>query len=145
MASSQRVRELLSIAGAIAIGPLALTFGYSQGFMFGVAAVFYFFVCATLVPLLTYAAGRLKFFVWQLAVVSLTLSVIGDNLRLNSIHGREVISVTYGFWVFGTLLSAPLPVYFILEPLSRRRRYIIGSVIIIIAIGLYFGGALIIR
>jgi hypothetical protein len=117
----QRILEWLSILGALAIGPLFVVFGYWQRLMFGVAAWFYFLTCALVVPLLILAGGRLKFVVWQLAVLSLALSVIADDLRVGMrLHVGETASTTFKFWAVGTLLSAPAPVYFILLLLGQR-------------------------
>jgi hypothetical protein len=144
--TGQRVREALSVLGALAIGPLVLAFGYSQRFMFGVAALYYFLVCAAIVPLLTFAGGRLKFVVWQLAVLDLALSVVGDDLRGGMrMHARELLGVVYGFWFMGTLLSSPLPVYFILVRLPRRRLFVGILAIGVITAALFLGGWILIR
>lgn len=146
MLSKQRVIELLSLAGAIALGPLVLLCGYSAGFMFGVAAMFYFVVCALVIPLLVLIGGRLKFIIWQTAILDLVCSIIIDDIRVGMRFGaRELFSVPYEFWLFGTLLSAPLPVYFVLKPLPRRRRYIVGSVIAACAVALYLVSAIFVR
>jgi hypothetical protein len=135
-----RLREWLSVLAAIAIGPVFLVLGYSANLMFGLAAAAYFWVCAVVVPLLTYAAGRLKFVVWQLAVVDLALSTVADDLRVGMrMHAREVFSVSYTFWVLGTFLSSPLPIYFLLRPLPRRRSYVVGCLILVVALALYLG------
>ena len=132
------LRPSLSIFGALALGPVFLLLGYWQGnFVYGLAALAYFFVCAAIVPLLVLYARRLRVLVWQLAVASLDLSVIADNFRLHAIRGREAVSIAYPFWVLGTLLSAPVPVYFLLKPLTRQRKYVVGSLILIVAAALY--------
>lgn len=134
---SQTTRGWLSLVAGIAIGPVFLLLAYRAGLVFGLAAVAYFIVCATVVPLLTYIAGRFGFLVWQLTILSLALSVVGDNLRLKAIHGHEIASVAYVFWLIGTLLSSPLPVYLILKPMAPRRRYIVGSIILVVGVALY--------
>lgn len=139
MSTLPRTREWLSIIGALAVGPVALLFGYSQRLMFGLAAAYIVLIWLAIVPLLTYFGSRLKFFVWQLAVIDIALSVIGDDLRGNMIHGLEIVSVAYVFWGMGTLLSSPLPVFFILRSVPGRRRYFVGLSIAVIAIAMYLG------
>lgn len=138
-AANSRVREILALAIAIAIGPLFLIVGYSLHLVFGAGATSYLFVCAIVVPLLTAAGGRLKSVVWQLAIFSIILAVIGDNLRLNAIGGREILSVAFVSWVIGSVVSSPLPIYFILKPLPRRKRYLAGFVIALVAVALWIG------
>ena len=131
--------QWVSLAGSVVLGPLFFALGYTANLMFGLAAAAFFVVCLTLVPLLTYTAGRFRFVAWQAAVFSLVLSVIGDDLRLHSIHGREVFSIAYVFWVLGSLLSSPLPIYFVLRPLPRPKKYVFGFVILASGAALYLG------
>ncbi|MBZ5722492.1 MAG: hypothetical protein LAO03_19295 [Acidobacteriia bacterium] len=136
----ERLREWISLVAAVAIGPASLLIGYKiPGLIFGAAAGAGILLYALVVPLLTLAAGRLKFLAWQLAIISVVLAVIGDNLRLNAIHRSEIPSVAYVFWVVGTLLSSPLPIYFLLKPLVPRQRYIVGITIGAVAFVLWFG------
>jgi hypothetical protein len=138
--TGDRLREWISLIVAVVIGPAFLLIGYRvPGLIFGAAAGAYILVCATVVPLLTLAAGRLKFLAWQIAIISIVLAVIGDNLRLNAIHRNEIPSTAYVFWASGTLLSSPLPIYFLLKPLALRQRYIVGIIIGATALALWFG------
>jgi hypothetical protein len=107
--------------------------------MFGAAAIAYFVLCALGVPLLVVAAGRLKFFAWQIAIVSLTSAVVVDNIRQNAIHRSEIPSVAFGSWALGTLFSSPLPLYFILRPLTPRQKYIVGLFIGGLCLALWLG------
>ena len=92
------LRDWMSVVAAIAIGPVFLSIGYATpGLIFGAAAAAYFLGCAIVVPLLTLVAGRLKFLTWQLAIVSCTFTVIGDNLRLGSMHRSEILRVPMYF------------------------------------------------
>jgi len=135
-----RTREWIGFAAAIALGPGFLFIGDRiPGLIFGAAAGAYILVCLIVVPLLTIAAGRLKFFVWQAATISLALSVIVDNVRINAMHGSEILSATYVFWAFGSLLSSPVPIYFILKPLDSRHRYMACVFIGTIALLLWLG------
>lgn len=137
----RRLLPWLSVVAAIAIGPVFILLGYAMGLVYGAAGLAYLVCCAAVVPLVTAIAGRMWFFSWQLAVASLTWAVIGDNLRLNSIHGREILSVAYGFWAIGTLLSSPLPIWLVLHPLKRRQRYIVGVAIAGVGLAILFGMA----
>jgi len=136
-APSQRMRDWLSVAGAIAIGPAFQVTGYAGNFVFGAAAYFYFWVCACVIPLLVWSALRLRIAVWQIAVLSMALSVVGDNLRLHAIRGREMLQVGYGFWVLGTLLSSPFPLYLLLRPLPRGRKILAGIGALVVGWALY--------
>lgn len=134
------LREWISFVAAIAIGPAFLLIGYQvPSLIFGAAAGASILLCAIVVPLLTFAAGRLKFIAWQLAIISIVLAVIGDNLRENAIHRSEIPSMAYVLWAGGTLLSSPLPIYFLLKPLALRQRYIVGIIIGATALALWFG------
>ncbi|MFI5114193.1 MAG: hypothetical protein ACHP7J_03535 [Terriglobales bacterium] len=139
----QRLREWIVLIAAVAIGPADLLIGYQiPGLIFWAAAAASILLWAIIVPLLTLAAGRLKFLVWQLAITSIVLAVIGDNLRLNglnAIYRREIPSVAYVFWAGGTLVSSPLPIYFLLKPLALRQRIIVGIIIGAIALALWIG------
>lgn len=138
--SGQRLREWIVLVAAVAIGPAFLLIGYQiPGLVFGAAAAADVLLCAIVVPLLTLAAGRLKFLVWQLAIISIVLAVIGDNLRVNAINRSQIPSVAYVFWAGGTLLSSPLPIYFLLKPLALRQRFIVGIIVGAIALALWIG------
>jgi len=138
-AMGNRLREWVSVAAAAAIGPVFVIVGYSTGVVFGAGAVALVLLCVFIVPVLTLAADRSKFLAWQLAIVSIVLAVVGDNLRLNTIHRSQVPSVAFGFWAGGTLLSSPLPIYFLLKPLRSRQRYIVAILILAIALALSLG------
>ena len=125
----RNLREWIRLIAAIAVGPVFLLVGYRARLVFAPAAAAYILVCVLIVPLLTVAAGRFRFPAWQLAIISVDLSVIGDNLRLNAIHRSEIPSTAFVLWAGGTLLSSPLPVYFLLKPLAPRRRWIVGIMI----------------
>jgi hypothetical protein len=138
--TGERLREWISLIAAVAIGPAFLLIGYHiPGLIFRAAAEAYILLCAIIVPLLTLAAGRLKFVAWQLAVISIILAMVGDNLRLNANYRSEIPSLAYVFWAIGTLLSSPLPIYFLLKPLALRQRFIVGIIIGAIALALWFG------
>lgn len=125
---------------AIALGPLFLRAGYAiPGVVFGAAGGAYILCCLFVVPLLILGAGRLKFVIWQLATLSLSVAVIADNLRLNAIRRSDIGSVFYVFWALGTLLSSPLPIYFLLRPMPVRQRYIAGIAIAAAAVALWLG------
>jgi hypothetical protein len=133
----RNLRERISLIAATAIGPIFLVVGYRAPPAFAPAAVGYILVCFLIVPLLTAAGGRFKFLAWQLAIFSIDLAVIGDNLRLNAIHRSEIPPTAFVFWAGGTLLSSPLPVYFLLKPLAPRRRWIVGIMVILTALLLW--------
>jgi hypothetical protein len=55
------------------------------------------------------------------------------------IYGSEIPSLAYVFWAGATLLSSPLPIYFLLKPLALRQRYIASMIIGAIALALWLG------
>ena len=137
---TEPLREWISFAAAIALGPTFLLIGYQiHGLVFGAAAGAGIIVCAVVVPLLTIAAGRIKFLAWQVAIVSLTLAVLWDNLRLNAIQRGDIASMVYVFWAGGTLLSSPLPIYFLLRWVPARRRYLAAIAIAMVAVAMWTG------
>jgi hypothetical protein len=137
--TSHRLREWVSVAAAGAIGPVFVIVGNSAGLVFRAGAVAFILICVFIVPVLTLAADRLKFLAWQLAIVSIVLAVVGDNIRLNAIHRSQIPTVAFVFWAGGTLLSSPLPIYLLLKPLSSRRRNIVAIMIMAVAIVLCLG------
>src|SRR5271169_5425044 len=78
----RRQNDAVATIAATALGPIFLKIGDALGLVYGAGAIAYFLVCILVVPLLTLAAGRLKYLAWQLAVVSLSLTTLGDSLRL---------------------------------------------------------------
>jgi len=107
--------------------------------VFGVGAIFAFLCFIFVVPMLTLIAGRYKFWAWQLAIISLTVTVIQDNFRLNAMNRWEVPRVAFTFWAVGTLFSAPVPAYFFLRPLAPRQRLIFAIVIVSVSIAMWLG------
>jgi hypothetical protein len=134
-----RSRDWIILVAAIAIGPVFIKIGYAAGLVYGTAALAYFLCCLIVVPALTILGGRLKYFTWQLAIMSLTFAVIGDNLRLNAINRSEIPRVAFAFWAMGTLLSSPAPTYFLLRGLKPRQRYVAGIAIAALALALWVG------
>jgi hypothetical protein len=125
--------------GAIAIGPMFLVAGYSLGLVFASAAIFYVICSVFAVPLFVVGSGRLRYLVWQLGVASLTLSVIGDDIRSHAILRSEIPRVAFVFWALGTLSSSPVPICFLLMPMTRRRRFVAGTVLAAVALALWIG------
>jgi len=56
--------------------------------------------------------------VWQLAAISLALSVVVDD----SLRGPEAIEVAAGMWFIATALSAPLPIWLAVERFRDRKQ-----------------------
>jgi hypothetical protein len=74
-------RDWISLCAAILIGPVLLGVGSAvPGLIYGAAAMYYFLCCAIIVPLLVVLADRLKAWAWQIAIGSLTLTVISDGI-----------------------------------------------------------------
>ena len=111
----RRQNSVIATIAALALGPVFLTIGYFRGLVFAAGPLAYFLVCIVIVPFLTFAAGRLKFLAWQLAIISLTLSVVGDDLRLGIMPSTRILVFGCRFWAVGSLLSSPLPIYFLLR------------------------------
>lgn len=138
--SNQNVREWLSVAAAVVAGPVSSAIGHSMHLVYALAGMFYFLFCATVIPLLAYAAGRLKFLVWQVAIFSLIVTTIYENRSVGvNMGGRELFTMVYFFWFSGTLVSSPLLIYYRLKPLPPRRRFIEGAIFAVTALVL-FGG-----
>ncbi len=133
-------RDWTSLGIAVALGPLCIAVGYHvRGLVLGAAAGAWILVCAVVVPALVLAARRFKFLVWQVALISITVSVLGDALRLNAMHRSEVPAGAFVFWAGGTLFSSPLPVYLALRPLSVRQCCIAAPIIALGALLLWLG------
>ncbi len=134
-----RLRDQTAIAAAVVWGPLFYYLIGSLGLVFGGAGIASFFCYAVIVPLVMLIADRLKFFVWQLAVASFSVTVIVDNIRLGAIYPSQIAGVLFGFWAIGTLLSSPLPIYFLLRPMASSQRYRYAIAIVAIGLALWFG------
>lgn len=117
--------EWLSIPASISIGPLFLLLGYEMNLMFGAGAAIYFAICLSVVPLVVAFGGRFRFLVWQLGALSLALSVVIDDLRVEAnpgAHLKEYAGVGLAFWAIASVLSAPLPIFFIFQMVHARKR-----------------------
>ena len=140
MLTNSHWREWTGIALAIVTGPAFVQIGYAiPGLVFGASAAFYFASCVIVVPLVTLVASRWRFLAWQLAIVSLSMTILVHNIRLRAIHRSEIPSVVYVLWGLGTLLSSPLPIYYLLRPMAARQRYLAGITIAIAAFVLWLG------
>lgn len=118
--------EGLSIAAAIALGPVFLFLGYRAHLMFAAGAIAYFALCVAVVPLIVAFGGRFRFLVWQLAALSLALSVVIDDLSIEAVpsaHLKEFTGVAFGFWAIATVLSSPLPIFLFVQRWRARRQH----------------------
>ena len=106
---------------AVIWGPAIMVFGYRIGMPF-LSPLVYVLVCFTIVPAIMAFSGRLKFLNWQIAVLSLALSILGDNLRLHAIRDVELFQVPAFFWLIGSIASSWLPIYILGERHLNRRR-----------------------
>jgi hypothetical protein len=138
MPINDRTRDRLALTLAIAQGPACMLIGYSMNLVYSAGAFFFFFWCALVVPFVIVVSTRSGLLTWQLAIASLTLSVIGDNLRVRAIDHREIVSVTFIFWAVGSLLSSPVPLFQLLRPMTPRNRLIVGCSTILAGGALWF-------
>src|SRR5579863_1854338 len=118
MPTNDRARVGLACVLAIAQGPLCILAGYSLHLIYGSAAVFFLLWCALILPWIIVLSRDFKIFIWQLAVVCLALSVIGDNLRIGAINSLELLRVAFVFWAVASLLSSPVPIYALLRSMT---------------------------
>jgi hypothetical protein len=134
--ASTRTQDWVCLIAAIGIGPVCLGIGNRiPGLIFGAAAGYVFLYYLFVIPVLTALGGRLKFIIWQVAVFSVLLSVIAEDLPM---HASEISSVAFVFWTSGTLLSLPVPAYFFLKPMTMLGRKIWAAVIVTAGIALSF-------
>lgn len=140
MKAKPTTRDLGALAAAAVLGPASMAIGYRvPGLLFGAAAGAYFVECGLVVPLVVLAAQRIRLFVWQIAVASLTLAVLVDNMRLMSVSSHEALSIVYLFWATGTVISLPVPLYVLVRPVSPPRKYAVAAAIIMVAVILWLG------
>ncbi|MGA8274627.1 MAG: hypothetical protein WB919_23930, partial [Candidatus Sulfotelmatobacter sp.] len=123
----KRWREWVSIFLAIAIGPAFLLIGNSiPGLIYRAAAGAYFLCCVLVVPIPIFIADRFKFLAWQLAIGSLALTLVEDNLKSHAMRLtdiKEIAGFVFALWIAGTLLSSPLPIYILVRrKLAERFR-----------------------
>ena len=129
----------IGIVAAVANGPVSLKLGHALHLMYAVAALEYFFWCAVVVPFLTLIprSDRMKILTWQLAIASLTFTVIADNLRPGPVPRSEIITTAYVFWSMGILLSSPFPTDLLLRPLQRQPQTIAFIVTAAVALAMW--------
>jgi hypothetical protein len=130
-------REWAGLIAAVALGPVFITLGYRAHLIFGASVGGWILLCALVVPIVSFFAERFKFLAWQVSIISIALSVIGDNIR-HGANGNES-APAFVLWAGGTLLSSPLPIYFVLKTLAVRQRYLVGGLIALAALFLWFG------
>jgi hypothetical protein len=119
-----RIVNRLSIPAALALGPITLFLGYKMNLVFGVAAWYFFLVSLTAIPVVIALAGPFRFLVWQLAALSLAVSIAVDDLRLEAAplsHLREYAGVGLVIWAIATILSSGLPIIFLVQKLRARK------------------------
>jgi hypothetical protein len=122
--------EWLSVAGAVAIGPLFLL--SINRLDLGNVLVIYFLFCMVVigVPLLVAIGGRLRFAVWQLAVASLTVSGLAHHLLFGNHpaeRARELARAIFISWLVASVLTAPLPIALLLEHFLAGNRRLKGN------------------
>jgi hypothetical protein len=65
-----------------------------------------------IVPLVVlYLADQRKILVWQACILPFALAVVGENVLLGGLRGRTVFEPFFLFWVAGTVISSPLPIF----------------------------------
>jgi hypothetical protein len=129
--TKERYIEWAALVACVLIGPVSLVVGYELMLIGDLGVFFLAACCAFAIPFLMLLAGRLKYFAWQAGVLSIVLSIIVDNVRLHAIYPLEALRVAYVFWASGTMLSSPVPIYFILKPMPVRDR-VVACVLIVI-------------
>jgi hypothetical protein len=117
--------EWLSVATAVAIGPVFMVGGYQMNLAYGAGGAVYLLVCATVVPVLVVFGGRFRSVVRQLAAVSLALSVFVDNFRLEADpfgHLKELTGIGFLFWLMTSVVSGPVPLAYFVHHLTSRKK-----------------------
>jgi Ankyrin repeats (3 copies) len=102
-------KDALAVFVAILLG---LGFEYFSGLAgYGGILVggFYGIVIIPLVVL--YFADKRKILVWQACIVPYALAVVVENVRLGGMGRGTIFEVFLLFWVAGTVISSPVPIF----------------------------------
>ena len=134
-----RFRDCVGLVAAVSIGPLLQLLGNLYPALSFAGGALFLLVCAVVVPLIVMLSGRLRFVVWQIAIFSIIISTVTVDLRAQAMRASEIPSVTYVFWASGTVLSLPLPLFYMLRPLRLKQRFITGGAVLIVAGALWLG------
>ena len=139
MPINERTRDRLAFVLAVVQGPLYALVSNRMNLVYGAAGAFFFLWCALVLPCVIGLSRNFRFIVWQLAVVSVILSGLGESLGLEPFKQRAMLKVIFVFWAVGSLLSSPVPIYTLLRPMTLRNRFIFGFGIILVGVALWLG------
>ena len=139
MPINDRTRDRVAFALAVLQAPLFVLASASMNLVYGAAGVFFFLWCALIIPWIILLSVHSRFITWQLAVVSLVVSGLGENLGMEVFKRREMFKVVFVFWVSASLLSSPVPIYTLLRSMTLRNRIIFGFLIVLAGVALWLG------
>jgi hypothetical protein len=119
MTFSSRDKVALLIAGS-----LGVAFWY-LGRLSGYAGAFVIeFYAVAIIPLVVWRiADQRKFLVWQACVLSFVLTLVVADTLSGQLRGNpiEALEVACGFWIIGSLLSSPLPLFIYWQRVKGRK------------------------
>lgn len=131
ISSRDKIALLVATASGVAFWYLTELASYAGVLVY----VFYTFVIIPLVILLI--ADQRRLLVWQVCVLSFVLAlVVADSSSgLLRWHSWEALKVAGGFWIVGSLLSSPVPLFIYRQRLRGRkynwaRFFLIGGLIL---------------
>jgi len=139
MPINDRTRDRVAFALAVLQGPLFVLASASMNLVYAAAGVFFFLWCALIIPWIILLSVHSRFITWQLAVVSLIVSGLGENLGLEVFKHRGMFEVVFVFWVSASLFSSPVPIYTLLRSMTLRNRIIFGFLIVLAGVALWLG------
>jgi hypothetical protein len=122
--------EWSSVAAAISMGPLFIIVLNQLGLVYLAGFFFYILVWVLVVPVIVRLGGRFGYLDWQLAAVSLAVTVFVKNLRVETCPTPTVWklgAVGLGFWLASSVLSSPLPLARFVESRRERRRRVAAA------------------
>jgi hypothetical protein len=119
MTLSRKDKIAVPIAGGLGLGFAYLTMLAGFGWLL-VAGVYAF----AIIPLtVIYLADQRKLLVWQATVIPFAAYVVAANAHLGGLRPAEGLTVFFGFWAGGTVISSPVPAYYYLQRVRTQRHY----------------------
>ncbi len=123
----------VSIVLAVIAGPLWIILVWNilgrRGGIYGAAVHAFFLFSIVIIPLLTLLpTQRWKILTWQVAVCSFSLAMFVQNLGSSPVNDGA-LALDIRLWVVTSVLSSPLPIYFLLRQLTPKKRIIVGIAI----------------
>jgi Ankyrin repeats (3 copies) len=111
ISSRDKIALLIAGVSGVAFCFLAQFAGYGSA----VVTVPY---AVAIIPFVISRADQRKLLVWQVCILSFTAALVARDSLSNP---KEALEVAFVFWIFGSLLSSPLPLFIYWQRVKERK------------------------